>query len=229
MDQSTPVKLCPDCRETKPLTEFTLNKRRPDGRGTYCRTCFNVRSREHRERLAAAEGREVQRRREVPVGMKYCPRCERELSLGEFGSNRSARDGRTAYCRPCHNEVGKETAKRLYGSTREYHLRRRYGITVAEVDAMIEDQGGFCATCSGEPQHVDHDHDTGRVRGVLCSNCNQALGNVRDNPEVLQNLIDYLADHTPVDWEALVASIHEVEAMTLDKVFELDNARLHAA
>ena len=94
---------------------------------------------------------------------------------------------------------------------------------------MIEEQGGTCAVCSGEAKHVDHDHKTNRVRGVLCFNCNQALGNVRDNLEVLRGLIDYLADHAPVDFAEFEQSIKEVDASRLDKVFELDGARLHAA
>jgi hypothetical protein len=195
VDQLTPVKKCPDCKETKPLSEFTLNKRRPDGRGTYCRPCFNVRSRAHREALAAREGREIKRRRLVPPGMKYCPRCQQELPIDAFGSNRSSHDGRTAYCRICHHEVSRENAKRLYGSTRDYHLRRRYGLTSADVDAMIEAQGGTCAVCPGEPQHVDHDHETGLVRGILCFNCNQALGNARDVPRTLRALATYLEMH----------------------------------
>jgi hypothetical protein len=84
---------------------------------------------------------------------------------------------------------------RLYGSTREYHLRRRYGITGADFDAMVEVQGGTCAVCDQKPEHVDHDHKTGKVRGILCFNCNQALGNVRDDPAVLQELINYLRRH----------------------------------
>jgi hypothetical protein len=183
--------------ESKPLTEFTLNKRSADGRGTYCRVCFNIRSREHRERLAAREGREVTRKREVPAGMKYCPRCQQELPIDAFGSNRSSRDGRAAYCRPCHNAVGLENKRRLYGSTRDYHLRRRYGLTSADVDAMVEAQGGTCAVCPGKPEHVDHDHETGQVRGILCFNCNQSLGNVRDDPNVLRGLARYLDKHKP--------------------------------
>jgi len=84
---------------------------------------------------------------------------------------------------------------RLYGSTREYHLRRRYGITGADFDAMVEVQGGTCAVCDQKPEHVDHDHKTGKVRGILCFNCNQALGNVRDDPDVLRGLIRYLRRH----------------------------------
>jgi hypothetical protein len=212
VDHLTPEsRQCPDCGIEKPLTDFTLNKRRPDGRGTYCRECFNIRSREHRERRASAEGRVIKRKRAVPAGHKYCPRCEQMLPLSAFGSNRSASDGLTAYCRPCHNAVGKETAQRLYGSTREYHLRRRYGLTSADVDAMVEAQGGVCPGCGSEPQHVDHDHQTGKVRGVLCSGCNQALGNVRDDAAVLVRLIAYLGTHQPVEpapvadlfWEAV--------------------------
>jgi hypothetical protein len=88
--------------------------------------------------------------------------------------------------------VGAANKARLYGSTREYHLRRRYGITAAEFDGMVAAQGGTCAVCSGKPEHVDHDHVTGEVRGVLCFNCNQALGNARDDIVVLQGLMDYL-------------------------------------
>ena len=58
---------------------------------------------------------------------------------------------------------------------------------------MVAEQGGVCAACrTDEPKHVDHDHQTGHVRGVLCFLCNQALGNVRDDVERLQRLIDYL-------------------------------------
>jgi hypothetical protein len=179
LGQDSPGKRCPDCGDFKPLTEFVLNKRRRDGRGTYCRVCFNERSRRHREKRAEDLGVPYRRRREVPAGHKYCPRCAEPKPLEEFGRNRSARDGLTAYCRPCHN-----TVTRLYlernGGTRDYHLRRRYGLTAADVEAMIEAQGGRCAVCTQKPEHVDHDHRTKRVRGILCFNCNQALGNVRD-------------------------------------------------
>jgi hypothetical protein len=99
----------------------------------------------------------------------------------------------TAYCTPCHNAVSEETAKRLHGSTRDMHLKRRYGLTSADVAAMVEAQGGVCAICRERPaQHVDHDHLTGAVRGVLCSCCNQGLGNFRDRADVMRAAIDYL-------------------------------------
>jgi hypothetical protein len=104
-------------------------------------------------------------------------------------------------------------------------LRRRYGITSADVDTLIEAQGGTCAVCPGKPEHVDHDHETGRVRGILCFNCNQALGNVRDNPTVLKGLIDYLHRHS----DAVTFTVEEFDVSSDDTVFELSGASLHAA
>jgi len=67
---------------------------------------------------------------------------------------------------------------------------------------MVDDQDGVCAIC-GEPPggrwkklHVDHDHETGRVRALLCVSCNRALGWFRDNPEILRKAIVYLEEHS---------------------------------
>lgn len=230
LDQLTPdSKTCRDCQASKPLSEFPRNAGLSDGRGIYCKACFAVRYRAHREKKAAGQGRTIRERRVAPEGQKWCPGCSDFKNVADFPRNRSNSDGLAAYCKPCHNAKSNETYTRLYGSTREYHLRRRYGIGMAEVEAMIADQGGTCAVCPGAPEHVDHDHVTGRVRGVLCFNCNQALGNVRDNPEVLQGLIDYLAEAAPVDWDAFQASMTTIDARTPDKVIVLDGAQLHAA
>jgi hypothetical protein len=125
--------------------------------------------------------------------VQWCPQCRNELSRSDFSSNRANADGLTAYCRTCHNTVSEEGDKRLHGSTRRYHLKRRYGLTSAAVDAMIAAQGGVCVLCRERPaQHVDHDHLTGAVRGVLCSCCNQGLGSFRDRADVMRQAIDYL-------------------------------------
>jgi len=70
---------------------------------------------------------------------------------------------------------------------------RRYGLTSADVDALILAQGGVCAVCGqADPVHVDHDHVSGRVRGVLCFNCNGGLGQFKDRADVMRSGIDYL-------------------------------------
>ncbi len=78
---------------------------------------------------------------------------------------------------------------------------RRYGITGAKYLAMREAQSGLCAVCrgpfssNGKHIHVDHDHATGKVRGILCRDCNLALGNAKDSIERLEALIAYLRKH----------------------------------
>jgi hypothetical protein len=89
-----------------------------------------------------------------------------------------------------------KASKDKVGGSRTYHLKRRYGITAEEVDEMLEAQGGLCAICRTEPAaHVDHDHDTGEVRELLCFNCNGGLGQFKDDPEVLRAAADYVERH----------------------------------
>ena len=80
---------------------------------------------------------------------------------------------------------------------RDYDLRRRYGISVDEYTAILERQGHRCALCSGvcasgRRLAVDHCHDSGRVRGLLCFRCNAAIGKVAETADQLQRLIEYL-------------------------------------
>ncbi|WP_305789012.1 endonuclease VII domain-containing protein [Symbioplanes lichenis] len=117
--------------------------------------------------------------------------------LDEFPRTTAKASGYHTYCRVCHNARGKETKDRLYGGSREYHLRARYGIGQADFDALLDEQGGVCAICgAADPEHVDHDHATGWVRGILCFNCNGGLGQFRDNPAHLAQAITYLKGTT---------------------------------
>lgn len=86
-----------------------------------------------------------------------------------------ATDGYGVYSRPC-------------GS-----IRNRYGIGVADVERTLEARDGVCLICEKRgPEHVDHDHETGKVRGILCFNCNQGLGNFRDDVRSLIRAVGYL-------------------------------------
>lgn len=100
--------------------------------------------------------------------------------------NQRARDWRAA-------NQGEQLTRAYKG----YNLRQLYGITFEHFEEMLAAQGGRCAICSerfrsGFTTHVDHDHATGRVRGILCDACNNGLGRFRDNPEVLQRAARYL-------------------------------------
>lgn len=81
----------------------------------------------------------------------------------------------------------------------QYGLKK-YGIDVEDWARLFEAQEGKCAACKtllqeGKHTHVDHDHATGKLRGLLCRGCNNALGCVHDNPMILQDLVVYLESH----------------------------------
>ncbi|MCW2532281.1 MAG: putative endonuclease [Blastococcus sp.] len=103
----------------------------------------------------------------VPDGHRWCPDCSAAKPLDESVRNAGQASGRDPYCKPRHNVRGK-AAKDNVGGARTYHLKRRYGITAEEADAMQEEQGGLCATCRSAPAaHVDHGHETSAVRALL--------------------------------------------------------------
>jgi hypothetical protein len=135
----------------------------------------------------------------VPDGHKWCPGCDQVLPLEDFARTKATAGGHHGYCRPCHNANGRASRDRV-GGARTYRLKRRYGMSAQEVDAMAASQGGLCALCREAPaEHVDHDHRTGRVRGVLCFNCNGGLGQFRDREDLLASAIAYLQGVTWAD------------------------------
>jgi hypothetical protein len=124
--------------------------------------------------------------------MKQCKLCLETKGLEFFSKNSRYKDGYYKHCRKCHYSV--------YG--RDSHLRNRYGITEIEYHAMLEKQGYKCKVCGQEHKEsrygriiVDHDHETGKIRGLLCQPCNMTLGTSKDNIETLKGLIKYLEDH----------------------------------
>ncbi len=76
------------------------------------------------------------------------------------------------------------------------HLKRKYGITLKEYNKLLLKQGGVCAICrnkgNGKALSVDHNHQTGKIRGLICSSCNLTLGYAKENVDRLENCIKYL-------------------------------------
>ncbi|RBY97482.1 endonuclease [Blastococcus sp. TF02-8] len=189
------TKFCRDCGEDRPLTEFTRNRNSRDGYAFYCGAHARRRHNAAKDRRDGKPKRRHPRDAVVPEGHKWCPDCEQILPFASFGRNAASKTGRTSYCKPCHNARGRRS-KDAVGGERTYHLRRRYGITAAEADAMLATQGGVCAICRAAPAaHVDHDHDSGAVRALLCFNCNGGLGQFRDDPWLLRRAAFYVEHH----------------------------------
>jgi hypothetical protein len=82
----------------------------------------------------------------------------------------------------------------------KYYLKKTYNLTPEQLEIMVQAQQGVCAICK-QPERqntrlsIDHNHQTGKIRGLLCRNCNAALGAFKDNPLYLQIAIDYLNYH----------------------------------
>ncbi|MFE0257345.1 endonuclease VII domain-containing protein [Streptomyces sp. NPDC059010] len=149
-----------------------------DGLQVYCRECASA----YHQARQVAKGRNVRPRVDVPAGHKYCRTCGKIKPHSEWTRNRSASDGFATLCKSC---------KAIKG--RAGHLKRHYGITEAERDEMIASQMGLCVICLKAPAvHVDHCHKTGRVRGVLCFNCNSAIGKLGDDPDAVRRAAAYL-------------------------------------
>ena len=187
------MKYCRDCQRNLPYSAFTKNARERDGLAFYCAECSRARvTASKRKRLGPPKIKVQPRDIVVPDGHKWCPDCGEVKALGDFPTNRAARNGYMSYCKPCFNQRTKASvAKR--GGARNYHLIRRYGITEDDFDEMFAEQDGLCAICrEAKAEHVDHDHATGKVRGLLCFNCNGALGQFRDRTDPMIRAVGYL-------------------------------------
>lgn len=103
---------------------------------------------------------------------------------------------------PEYREKAKARARSVDPETRRAaRLRIKYGLSVQEFDSLLEQQGGKCAICPaavgdkrGLPLYVDHCHDSGAVRGLLCADCNFGLGKFRDDPALLIKAAEYLSE-----------------------------------
>nr|WP_243879052.1 endonuclease VII domain-containing protein [Streptomyces sp. KS 21] len=185
--ESERVKRCARCGGCKPHREFAPRRANLDGLQRHCRDC----GAESHSKRAAAMGR--QPRLTVQEGHKHCLGCGEVKPHSEWHRNGSAVDGLATRCKACRVVDG-----------RVGHLKRAYGITEAERDEMVAAQGGLCCICLKAPAvHVDHCHETGRVRGVLCFNCNSAIGKLGDDPDILRRAISYLEGNA---WKPIIVA-----------------------
>ena len=146
---------------------------------------------------------------------KTCCRCKARKDISKFNKRSSSSDGHASFCKQCAQEAAKahyhsdehidtiRAKSRIYKQenpekVRNIRYKSLYGITLEQVDKMKKDQKGLCATCGRKPDTtlcVDHDHTTGKVRGLLCNQCNRALGLLRDDIDILRQSVKYLRKH----------------------------------
>ena len=169
MEQNKGIyKICKICDLEKPNTEFTRNIRSRDGRSRVCKLCSQ--SNENR-----AEQFDLSLK-------KKCIDCGEEKELTDFTKNSICKFGRMNRCRPC--DTNRRYLSRL----------KRFGLTPDVYAEMVKQQDNKCLICQKIPSRlcVDHSHTTGKVRALLCNECNAGLGRFQDNVQFLQNAIEYI-------------------------------------
>lgn len=124
--------------------------------------------------------------REAPEGLKWCLGCARYLKMARFTKNPNGTFGLAARCKPCYEPI-----------QLDYKFRSEYSITIEQYDDMLSSQNGGCAICGTIPKKkrlaVDHDHKTGFIRGLLCTQCNHhVLGGAKENVDILRSAVSYL-------------------------------------
>lgn len=116
---------------------------------------------------------------------KVCTKCGESKPTLEFHKNYKNNDGLHYHCKKC----------------RKNESLKQYDMTLSDYDKMLEKQGGRCKICSTDTPrgqstagrfYVDHNHETGEVRGLLCNDCNTGIGLLKDSPLILSKAIEYL-------------------------------------
>ena len=161
------AKRCTKCGLEKPLSEFYAMRGMRDGHRNDCIECTKAAKRERQARNPQ-------------------PYRDRAKQWARENPKR-----RAAYQAEYRNRPERKRAMR------DAYYRRTYGISADEVDEMLDAQHGRCAICRDKPErlasmHIDHDHEQGHLRGLLCLSCNQGLGQFRDDPTLLLRAIVYL-------------------------------------
>ncbi len=140
---------------------------------------------------------------------KICNICREVKELDEFYKHPNGRYGRQARCISCSKAYSKKNLKRFRGKNTKRKQKERwhkdFGMTEFDYLEMFRKQNGKCAICGVSHLElkkilsVDHCHETGKVRGLLCTDCNFGIGHLKDNPKIVELAAEYLRKH-----EALV-------------------------
>lgn len=160
-------KRCSKCKKLKDRSEFYKNSRSKDGLKSYCKSCT----------------------RNFKSFKKVYEKTRRATKLWKLAHPEKI----AQYRKSAKNSVKPATIIKAHF----HRISKTYGITKEQYDQMLREQKGVCIICGNTNKSkirlaVDHDHKTGKVRGLLCSRCNVALGLVGDDIIVLQEMISYL-------------------------------------
>ena len=200
-------KTCRTCKHTLSLSNFTKKRSYKDGLDSRCRGCWsNIRNSQDQAKRAELENMKFK-------GYRVCPKCNRTLLVSDFYKNIQTKDKLDSSCKPCQKEYVRDWQKKnkdrfnsyqrewrhrnkeKYGLTSKYSkVLKKYGLSREEYDKLLAQT--HCTICNADLTErkpaLDHCHRTGRLRGILCGQCNRGLGLFYDNPETLKKAAEYL-------------------------------------
>lgn len=209
LEQPERTKQCRICKGTFKIKEFIFHVTMADLLSGECKGCRKKITRVRLERKRQSFSL-IDR-----SSLKTCKICKKEKPLFEFNAHFGKEDYHRSMCKECQKKWSheyyktiavKERKRRKIHRTenpdqyRNSHYKRNFGITLKEYRRMLKSQSGKCAICGngkietpgGRRLSVDHDHKTGKVRALLCGNCNAGLGIFMDNSKLLHKAISYL-------------------------------------
>ena len=207
-------KKCSRCGKIKPLAEFSRAAHGRDGRAAHCKDCHNMLYRLPLDRVPTLTCFYCREKFPNPArrgpDRKFCsPPCKVRWWREEYDRRRQTAPPRP--CERCGGPVAHKTRRpvckecrvddRSQPYRRDVQLRSLYGITQADYDRLLALQYGRCAICGTTKPgtrgtwRVDHDHQTGQVRGLLCDRCNLGIGYMQDNPDILMAAGRYVMKH----------------------------------
>lgn len=141
---------------------------------------------------------------------KKCCVCNERKHFDLFYNFKNKSDNKSYRCKVCDDKARKKwknaNPEKSYSSTRKRNLKHKYGISLEKYEEMLTEQEGKCAICKATENNttgnrkdwnfaVDHDHETGKIRGLLCNSCNRGIGLLKDNPELLRKAAEYVETH----------------------------------
>jgi len=188
-------KFCSRCGIKKDFNEFYKRTDQPNNYKSHCIACHKIDNINKKEYMK--EYRKIYRRLNKE-------KIKQQMSLYSQNNKEVLRQKKKDYYNK-NKEKFKEKMQQYDKKVKERRSdalqKQKYGISLEQKAQMIKEQGGTCRICKnplepGRKSPTDHDHKTGKVRGILCNKCNIGLGMFKDNIEYLQSAIEYLNKNT---------------------------------
>ena len=201
-------KQCSKCHQNLPIEQFHKDSRRKDGVFIWCKRCSSTakwkrctKCKKEKNSHGFSAGQLRCKECQFAAGVWFCCSCKKIKPLEKFGKSTIRTRGFNIRCKACCRDDQQKNRHAIS----EYKRERNFGMSRGTYASMFASQGGVCAICKQPSSqvrqgklvalHVDHDHATSQVRGLLCVDCNLGIGRLKNNPELMEQAAEYVRRH----------------------------------